>query len=189
MQQNLERTEAVTQLTQIWRNFVKVKEIIFGEEKFLVVAHHPQQVCVFCSFFLNCLVSCRLIGCFIIVPFTPKVFVKSFFYSLLPSLKGAKAAINYSRSSAFKTDVSCVLFRSAENMRSNYIFTVVYSWRIVKKKKISLYCFLVLRKPIHWGKTSKRWSSDSKLLFSQTFINLKEAAQFNIFMIYNELGN
>ena len=104
--------------------------------------------------------SCNIIACFIMVPFTLKIL----FYSLLLNLECAKTAINYSRFSVFRTDVICVIFRSTDNMRSNHILIVVYSRTIVKKKNILLYWFLVFRNPLQWCKTS-RCSSDSKLSF------------------------
>ena len=74
MQQNLESTEVVTQFTQIQKDLVKVKEIIPDEEKVLDIAHHPQQICGFCSFFLLFSMSFNIIARFIMVPFTPKIF-------------------------------------------------------------------------------------------------------------------
>ena len=90
MQQNLESTEVVTQFTQIQKDLVKVKEIISDEEKVLVIAHHPQQVCVFCSFFLIVYCVFQHNRTFYYGPLYTQNF-QSFFYSLLLSLEGAKA--------------------------------------------------------------------------------------------------
>ena len=125
---------------------MKVKEIIPEEEKVLAIAHHPQQLVFFVLFSLFS-VPCNIISCFILFPFTPKIIVKSFFYFLLPSLEVAKAVMNYSRLSVLRTDVVCVLFRSIEKMRSNHIFTVVYSRAILKKKNFVI-LFSCSKKPI-----------------------------------------
>ena len=127
-------------------------------------------------------VPCNIISCFIILPFTPKIIVKSFFYFLLTSLEVAKAVMNYSRLSVLRTDVVCVLFWSIEKMRSNHIFTVVYSRAILKKKNFVILS-LVLRNPLHRRKTSKRCSSDSKLLFFQDFHFSKGGGIVQIFLI------
>lgn len=78
---------------------------------------------------------------------------QSFFYSLLFSLEGAKTVINYSRLSVFKTDVVCGFFFD--------ICTVVYYLTISKK--------------------NVRLAKDAPV--TQTFIFLKEAALFNVFLI------
>lgn len=98
-------------------------------------------------------VSCNIITCFFIVPYSHKILVKSFFHFLRPSLEGTKTVINYSRLSVFKTDVVCGFFFD--------ICTVVYYLTISKK--------------------NVRLAKDAPV--TQTFIFLKEAALFNVFLI------
>lgn len=98
-------------------------------------------------------VSCNIITCFVIVPYSHKILVKSFFYFLRTNLEGTKTVINYSRLSVFKTDVVCGFFS-----------TYVQSYIILQSQKKNV-----------------RLAKDAPV--TQTLFFLKEAALFNVFLI------